>query len=342
MFSVHMSLENNLMSCDGTTCPSCKGNLVSDMERGEEICSHCGMVLDARFDAISSESVGFFSAGTENENFKKPTSLMMYEIGLPTFIDKKNVDSSGKKIQEYYEVEKLRRLNKFTISNDSKTRNLNKAIREILRITEILGMSPSIAERASYIYRKALNKKLIRGRSITGIVAATIYIACKDAGVHFPIERIENLAENCNRKNILHYYKLLLRQMKMNVGVPDPSRYLSKIAVASRLSGKTERKALEILSQIEGDPALSGKKPVSLAAASLYLAALHVGEHTTQLRIAIASELTTITIRKRCAEIDQILKQRTGQVSHVPNSETEETVLDSQENDNAIEVIQMI
>jgi transcription initiation factor TFIIB len=65
----------------------------------------------------------------------------------------------------------------------------------------------------------------------------------------------------------------------------------------------------------------------------LYLAALQVGEHTTQLRIAIASELTTITIRKRCTEIDQILKQRTGQVSHVPNSKTEETVLDSQEND---------
>jgi transcription initiation factor TFIIB len=178
-----------------------------------------------------------------------------------------------------------------------------------------------------------LNKKLIRGRSITGIVAATIYIACKDAGVHFPIERIENLAVNCNRKNILHYYKLLLRQMKMNIEVPDPSKYLSKIAVASRLNGKTERKALEILSQIEGNLALSGKKPVSLAAASLYLAALQVGEHTTQLRIAIASELTTITIRKRCTEIDQILKQRTGQVSHVPNSKTEETVLDSQEND---------
>jgi transcription initiation factor TFIIB len=336
-----MSLENNLIGCDSTTCPSCKGKLVSDMERGEEICNHCGMVLDARFDVISSESTRFFSASTGNENFKKPTSLMMYEIGLPTFIDKKNVDSSGNKIQGCYEMEKLRRLNKFTISSDSKTRNLNKAIREILRITEILGINPSIAERASYIYRKALNKKLIRGRSITGIVAATIYIACKDAGVHFPIERVENLADSCNRKNILHYYKLLLRQMKMNAGVPDPTKYLSRIAAATRLSGKTERRALEILSKIEGDPILSGKKPVSLAAASLYLASLQVGEHTTQLRIAIASELTTITIRKRCAEIDQILKQRTGQVSHVPNSETEETVLNSQENDNAADVIQM-
>jgi len=336
-----MSLENNFMNFDGTTCPSCKGRLVSDMERGEEICSHCGMVLGAHCDVIISESGSFFSTGAENENFKKPTSSIMYDIGLPTFIDKKNVDASGNRIQGYFEMEKLRRLNKFTISNDSKTRNLNKAIREILRITEILGMSPSIAERASYIYRKALNKKLIRGRSITGLVVATIYIACKDAGIYFPIERIENLTENCNRKNIVYYYKFLLRQMKMNVGVPDPSKYLSRIVTVTRLSGKTERRALEILSQIEGDPTLSGKKPVSLAAASLYLAALQVGEHTTQLRIAIASELTTITVRKRFMQIDQILKERTGQVSHVSNRDDKEIILASQKTGNTIEGIQM-
>ena len=179
----------------------------------------------------------------------------------------------------------------------------------------MLGISQSIAERASYIYRKALNKKLIRGRSITGIVAATIYIACKDAGVLFPIDKIESLHDTCSRKNVIHYYKLLLREMKINVVVPDPAHYVSKIAIKARISGKTERKALEILSQIEGEPEMSGKKPVSLAAGSLYLAALQVREHVTQLRIAVASELTTITIRKRCLEIDHILKQKTNQSS---------------------------
>jgi transcription initiation factor TFIIB len=298
----------------GTACPSCQGKIVSDLDRGERICSHCAIVIDENFHAVNSGNVDFFS-DLENEGNREATSLMMYEIGLPTFIDKKNVDAAGKQIHGSSEFEKLRRLNKFTISNDSKTRNLNKAIREIRRISEILGISSSLAERASYIYRKALNKKLIRGRSITGIVAATIYIACKDAGVFFPIDRIDRLGENCNRKNVIHYYKFLLRQMKINVGVPDPVQYISRISARARLSGRTERKALEILSKMEGDPELSGKKPASLAAASLYLASLQVGEHTTQLRIAIASELTTITIRKRCAEINKILKQKTIQCS---------------------------
>ncbi|SMH71420.1 transcription initiation factor IIB [Candidatus Nitrosotalea okcheonensis] len=310
-----MSLQNVSTNSDDTTCPSCKGKLVSDLDRGERICSHCAIVIDERFHSANSGNMDFFSTYRESESTNEQTSQMMYHVGLPTLIGKKNVDAFGKQIHGHSEMENLRRLNKFTISNDSKTKNLNKAIREIRRISEMLGISHSVAERASYIYRKALNKKLIRGRSITGIVAATIYIACKDAGILFPIDRVESLHENCSRKNVIHYYKLLLREMKMNTCVSDPAQYVSKISIKARVSGKTERRALEILSQIEGDPGLSGKKPVSLAAASLYLATLQIGEHVTQLRIAVASELTTITIRKRCSEIDQILKQKTNQSS---------------------------
>ncbi|HJU14659.1 MAG TPA: hypothetical protein VJ792_09420 [Candidatus Nitrosotalea sp.] len=306
-----MPSEPYIREAEEENCPSCKGILISDLERGERICSRCGMVRGSQFDNINMQSSSY--PVHDAESFKNPTSLMMYDIGLPTFIDKKNVDANGNAIHGNSDIEKLRRLNKFAISNDSKTRNLKKAVKEIMRITEILGMSPSIAERASYIYRKALNKKLIRGRSITGIVAATIYIACKDAGIHFPMEQIENLVENCGRKNVTHYYKLLLRCMKINVTVPEPTKYLSRIAARAKLNGRTERKAFEILSQIEGEPTLSGKKPISLAASALYLAALQVGEHTTQLRIAIASELTTITIRKRCLEISNILSEKDHQ-----------------------------
>lgn len=303
-----MSLKSDFTdNLDDYTCQLCSGRLVSDNVRGELICSRCGVVRGSHVDVLHLDG-STAGSNSDSDAFRNPTSLMMYDIGLPTFIDRKNIDASGRAINSNAEMEKLRRLNKFFISSDAKTRNLKKATKEIVRITEILGMSPRIAERASYLYRKALNMRLIRGRSIAGIVVATIYIACKDAGVHFPLEQIETMVENCGRKNVMHYYKLLLRSMKMNVTLPEPTKYLSRIAIKSNLSGKTERRAFEILTKIEGEPTLSGKKPISLAASALYLAALQVGEHTTQLRIAIASELTTITIRKRCLEINQLLK----------------------------------
>jgi transcription initiation factor TFIIB len=239
----------------------------------------------------------------------EPASLMMYDMGLSSFIDNKNIDANGKQIHGYSEIDRLRRLNKITVSNNSKTKNLNKAMREIRRITEILGIGMPVAERAAYIYRKALEKGLIKGRSITGIVAATIYIACKDTGTPRSIHEIQEVIGNTDRKNISYYYKFLLREMKIHVPLPVPTNSISRIADKARLSEKTVRKALEILALVGDNTLLSGKNPVSLAAASLYLATIETSEYTTQLRIAIAADVSTVTVRKRCLEIIQLVKE---------------------------------
>ncbi|MGI0018561.1 MAG: transcription initiation factor IIB [Nitrosotalea sp.] len=298
-----MSVQNNIIESSPNTCFSCMGKLIFDLEKNEKICSNCGIVTDHDFDNHSGYDL-------EHSSSSEPTSSMMYDISLSTMIDKKNVDSSGKQIYSGFEMEKLRRLNKFTISNDAKTRNLNKAMADIRRITGVLGFGNSIAERASYIYRKALNKDLIRGRSITGISVAAIYIACKDVGVSFPIDKINEHVENVSKKTVVHYYKFLLRQMKMSVSIPEPSQNVSKIAARANLGGRTQRRALGILSKVGDDPTLIGKKPISVAAAALYMAALETKEYTTQLRLAVAADLTTITIRKRYLEIMQILKEK--------------------------------
>ncbi|HJW19487.1 MAG TPA: hypothetical protein VJ571_02880 [Candidatus Nitrosotalea sp.] len=300
-----MLVQNEIIKTESNICLSCTGKLIFDLEKNERICSSCGIVTEHDMGHHSNYDVGNTPGSIE------PTSSMMYDISLSTLIDKKNVDASGKQILGSFDMEKLRRLNKFTISNDSKIRNLNKAMTDIRRITGVLGFGNMIAERASYIYRKALNKGLIRGRSITGISVAAIYIACKDTGVSFPIDKINDHVENISKKTTVHYYKFLLRQMKMSVSIPEPSQNISKIAARAKLGGRTQRKALDILSQIGDDPIIIGKKPISIAAAALYMAALETKEYTTQLRLAVASDLTTITIRKRYLEIVHILKNKT-------------------------------
>ena len=300
-----MLTRNVLDSTDEIMCTICNGKLVSDFDNGEKICSLCGIVTRDNHGSSINETDS--SSSTNITKNDEPTSIMMYDIGLPSIIDSKNVDANGKHIHDH-ELEKMRRLNKFTISGNSKTKNLNKAINEIRRITEIVGFNALIAERACYIYRKILNKGAIRGRSITGIVCATICVACEEMNIPFPIHKIVELTGNSTKKSITHYYKFILRQLGMNNKVISPSHCISPIAKKAGMSAKTERKALEILEQVNSDPTLSGKKPVSIAAASLYLASFQTKEHTTQLRIAIASELTTITIRKISMELSQILE----------------------------------
>ena len=323
-----MSVQSNITEQNPNTCLSCMGKLIFDLEKNEKICCNCGIVTEH-------DSDHHLSYDLEHSNNNEPTSSMMYDISLSTLIDKKNVDASGKQINGGFEMEKLRRLNKFTISNDSKIRNLNKAIADIRRITGILGFGNLVAERASYIYRKALNKDLIRGRSITGISVAAIYIACKDLGVSFPIDKIGDYVENISKKTTVHYYKFLLRQMKMSVSIPEPSQNISKIAARAKLGGRTQRRALDILAKVGDDPIVIGKKPISLAAAALYMASLETKEYTTQLRLAVAAELTTITIRKRYLEIVQILKERS---LPIPSQES----TDGQSEDLPCEILQVI
>ncbi len=306
-----MLLQSNVTNTttEKGCCLQCHGILVFDACMCEKICSKCGIIVKESDDFLETDNIETALADNDRmSEIAEPTSSMMYDISLPTFIDKKNVDASGKQINDYLQIERLRKLNMITMSNNYKGRNLNKAVKELRRITEILGITSSVAERASYIYRKALNKGLIRGRSITGIVAATIYVACKEMEIAFPIDRIEDLIDGISKKSVIYYYKFLLRQTRMNFGVPDPAQNVSRIAVRAGLSGKTERKALDVLEKVKGQAILSGKKPVSLAAAALYLAALQNKEYTTQLRIAVASELTTVTVRKRYLELAQILE----------------------------------
>ncbi|HEX2558133.1 MAG TPA: transcription initiation factor IIB [Nitrososphaera sp.] len=306
---VRHEIDNNLVMCS-----VCSGHLISDPDSGEEICGSCGIVVRDNLELAAERRAFTLEEMDKRYRSGEPASIMMHDMGLSSFMDNKNVDANGKHIQGYSEIERLRRLNKITVSNNSKTKNLNKAMREIRRITEILGISMPVAERAAYIYRKALDKGLIKGRSITGIVAATIYIACKDTGTPRSIHEIQEVIGNADRKNIAYYYKFLLREMKIHVPLPVPSNSISRIADKACLSEKTVRKALEILSLVGDSAMLSGKNPVSLAAAALYLSTIETSEYTTQLRIAIAADVSTVTVRKRCLEIIHLVKAGRSQI----------------------------
>jgi transcription initiation factor TFIIB len=67
-----------------------------------------------------------------------------------------------------------------SVSGAPASRNLKKATWEMNRVCNGLWLSCQVAERSAYFYRKALQKSLIKGRSISGFVVAFIYLACKE------------------------------------------------------------------------------------------------------------------------------------------------------------------
>jgi len=298
-----MQLKQEILeSGDWKQCPLCRGKIVFDFESGEIICNSCGLVVRNDYALNDLEAKEAPSMGEIG------TIAPMNRLGQ-TFIDRRNVDSRGKKIETTDDMYMMRRLD-FQASADNSDRSYRRALQEITRITERLGIGTTVQREAMSIYCKASAKGLIRGRSVGGICTAAIYVACRKLNVPRLLQDIVEVASHEDRKHIAPYSKLLFRQLGIHVDQLSAAEYVDYVARNARISSRTLRMALSLLTIIEGNSKLSGKRPISIAAAALYLASKRTGENSSQLRIAGATNLTPTTVRKTAADIEQILAER--------------------------------
>jgi transcription initiation factor TFIIIB Brf1 subunit/transcription initiation factor TFIIB len=94
--------------------------------------------------------------------------------------------------------------------------------------------------------------------------------------------------------------------LKLHLPVIDSNVYLAKIASKARVSEKTYRRALEMLTVIKENPVSHGKDPNALAVAVLYAACLKEDEKVSQAQIAVAGDTSIVTLRKRFQDVRKI------------------------------------
>ena len=180
-----------------------------DDNTGEQICRKCGQILDNN---MVDPSYGFNEDFT-NSRTGPQISITIHDGGLSTIIGRSNFDSSGKAVS-YGMKGALNRMRMWDSRSKFSTtahRNLTIALVEINKHKEKMSLSDAIIERAAYFYRKASEKKLIRGRTVKGIVGACIYAACRDLGTTRTIIEISKCMQE--RRNIIaRSYRLLFQQ----------------------------------------------------------------------------------------------------------------------------------
>jgi len=177
-----------------------------------------------------------------------------------------------------------------------------EALRELDRMASSLGLPRSVRENSAVIYRKAVDKNLIRGRSIDGVVAATIYAACRQCQVPRTLDEISEKT-GIKRKEIGRNYRHLNKSLKLNLQPTKPKQYLQRFCNELNLGSETKKRAIKILKRATNEELVSGRGPIGLAAASLYMASVLSGEKRTQKEIANTSGVTEVTIRNRYKEL---------------------------------------
>ncbi|KKM62727.1 hypothetical protein LCGC14_1518740 [marine sediment metagenome] len=292
-------------------CQRCgKGSMLTDNNTGEMFCSKCGFVVSDRTEREGPEWRSF-SKDEHGDRARTgtPTSLAMHDMGLATIINPINKDASGKPLTASMKstIERLRTWDSRSQVHEPIDRNFRQAFSELNRLKDKLALSNAVIEKTAYIYRKALDKSLVRGRSIPALVAASLYAACRNTQTPRTLTDVAN-GINIKRKDIARCYRLLLRELDLKMPVVDPTKCVARIASISSLSEKTKRKALEFLDEASRIEVSAGKDPMGFAAAALYLACVMLGENKTQKDIAQAAGVTEVTIRNRYKGLKEELK----------------------------------
>jgi transcription initiation factor TFIIB len=283
-------------------CSACRSPIViTDHECGEVICSRCGVVVDR----LESSGAQEWRAFDLDEFYRRSrtggaTSLARYNKGLLTTIGNSK-DHKGNGLN----FDRIRVWDfRIQAAND---RSLKQALPELEHLKESLGLSDTIIEKSAYFYRKASRMNLIKGRTVSSVVAASVYLACRELETPRTLSEISD-SSNVERKRISRDYRLLVRTFDPKIPTIDHIRCITRIANKVGVTEKTKRLAVKIMRNIIAMQISAGKGPMGIAATVLYIASLNAGEMKTQKELSIAAGVTEVTIRNRYSDLKKYLQ----------------------------------
>ena len=291
------------------TCYFClkDENVITDVESGEVICGNCGTVITDKAQDTNNPEWRAFTVEEKNSKARTgaPTSLAVHDMGLSTIIGRTNRDASGQILDASMRstIERLRTWDARIQVHNSEGRNLRQAFQQLDTLKDKLGLSDAIVEKTAYIYRKAYEKQLPRGKTIAGVLTAAMYIACRDMGIPRTLKEISTIS-NIKRKDIARNYRMLVFELDIIIPIVDPMNCIIRIANRVKLSDKTKRHAIRMMNNIAKEEIIlsAGKNPMGFAASVLYLASIITkdDDNVTQMELAEAAGVTEVTIRNIC------------------------------------------
>lgn len=154
-------------------------------------------------------------------------------------------------------------------TNQKAEKQLFHAFREIQAMCERVGLQKITSDSAKQLYKKVEDGKLLRGRAPEAIMAACIYIGCREHGVTRTFKEICELAK-VSKKEIGRIYKALAPLLEAPAQQISLESYVVRFSSALGLPQDVRRAAPIVIKRVINMGALAGKSPVSVAAACLY------------------------------------------------------------------------
>ncbi|GAV65692.1 TFIIB domain-containing protein/TF_Zn_Ribbon domain-containing protein [Cephalotus follicularis] len=277
-------------------CLECKRNtvLVLDRKSGDTICSECGLILE---DHYVDEYVEWRTF-TDDHNDSDPNRVgghqnpFLATSNLSIMISKPQHGGGGGRGSDDFFHHRLANTDKAFI----------QGFESIATIADRLSLVKTIKNRANEIYKNVENQVSCRGRKLDAVLAACLYIACREERLSRTFKEISEAADGVSGKEILKAAKFIQRlvEVNMNTGqhaVELVSRFCSNLGMKNQAI-----KAVEEAFKKSEDFVIR-RNPQSILAAIIYIVS-QLSDGKKKIRdVARAVDLAEGTIRKSYKDV---------------------------------------
>lgn len=206
--------------------------------------------------------------------------------------------------------------------NSRAERNLLTAFRDISSWCDQFSLPKTISDIAKQLYKRSDEEKLLRGKPLDAVIAACIFIACRQAHVPRTFREICNLT-HVSKKVLGQCYKALEQAFNLSPGAsvhssaPSPStgpenllvRYCNHLDLPPNVQSITS----DIIIAARKHGIADGRSPVSIAGGAIYFTCHLLGKVKSLRDISAVAGVSEGTIklvyRLYYADKEKLVKQ---------------------------------
>jgi len=280
------SMKNTPRAGQPNSCPECQSTHLVNRSEGCTICLDCGFV-------ISAETA---ERNIHKEHKRQRPASCQTQSGL-SIREKDNVCENLAGILEQWNQLKI---------GDAMEKNFALALKYITKAAIDLSIPRTALEKAAVVYRRIIEKRLVKGRSIRALAATAVYVGCRQCGIAVTTKRVANVSRISPRR-ITRFYRLVAKQISITLQPTTISIYAKDLSGKLQISERTTTVIEKLVEVLQSSKLFEGKDPTGVACAAIYISSILTGEKRTQREIAEAARITEQTIRARCRELQRNL-----------------------------------
>ncbi|CAM9828438.1 unnamed protein product [Lampetra fluviatilis] len=266
----------------GKVCQNCGcSDIETDSARGDAVCTACGSVLE---DNIIVSEVQFQEGGGGASSVvgqfvssEGPGKAPSFGTGLYTGLGK-----------------------------ESRALTLQNGRRHITQLGSQLQLNQHCLDTAFNFFKMAVSKRLTRGRKMTHVVAACLYLVCRTESTPHMLLDFSDLLQ-VNVYVLGKTFLLLARSLCINAPAIDPCLYIPRFAHMLEFGDKTHEvsmTAMRLVARMKRDWMHTGRRPSGLCGAALLVASrMHDFRRTVKEVIRVV-KVCESTLRKRLTEFE--------------------------------------